>query len=80
MPKLEVVSHEYNEETGIDTYVFNPGNMTALVKIIDKDGEPEVLLGVQGMAVQIDSTEPTWTVCANPAIKEVALEDWKARQ
>ena len=31
MPKLEVVSHEYNEETGIDKYVFNPGNMEALV-------------------------------------------------
>ena len=25
MPKMEVVSHEYDEETGIDKYVFNIG-------------------------------------------------------
>ncbi len=67
MPKMEVVSHEYDEETGIDKYVFN-------------DGEPQVLLGVQAMAVQQDVTDPTWTVCPNKAIVEIALADWKARQ
>ena len=35
MPKLEVALHEYNEETGIDKYVFNPGNMEALIKVVD---------------------------------------------
>lgn len=82
MPKLEVVSHEYDAEKDIDHYVFNPGNMDALVKIVMKDdGTPEVLLGVQAMAVQIEEAgEPTWTVCANPAIKDIALADWEARQ
>ncbi len=81
MPKLDVVSHEYNEETGIDRYVFNPGNMEALVKIVDSDGEPEVLLGVQAMAVQQDVVgEPVWTKCVNPAIREVALEDYEKRK
>lgn len=80
MPKLEVVSHEYDEATGIDKYVFNPGNMEALVKIVDNSGDPQVLLGVQAMAVQQDVVgEPTWTVCANPAIKEIALQDYAAR-
>ena len=55
MPKLDVVSHEYNEETGIDKYVFNPGNMEALVKIVDEGNGPEGLLGVQAMAVQQES-------------------------
>lgn len=81
MPKLDVVSHEYNEETGIDKYVFNPGNMEALVKIVDEGNGPEVLLGVQAMAVQQDVVgEPVWTKCANPAIKEIALADYAARQ
>ena len=81
MPKLEVVSHEYIEETGIDKFVFNPGNMEALVKIVDKDGEPEVLLGVQAMAVQQDVVgEPVWTKCANPAIKDIALAEYAKRQ
>ncbi len=81
MPKLEVVSHEYDEATGIDKYVFNPGNMEALVKIVDEGGQPEVLLGVQAMAVQQDVVgEPVWTKCANPAITEIALEEWKMRQ
>ena len=62
MPKLEVVSHEYDEATGIDKYVFDPGNMEALVKVVVEDGEPEVLLGVQAMAVQPDVVgEPVWT-------------------
>lgn len=81
MPKLEVVSHEYDESTGIDKYVFNPGNMEALVKVVDEDGVPEVLLGVQAMAVQQDVVgEPTWTKCPNPAIKEIALQDYEARK
>ena len=81
MPKLDVVSHEYDAEKGIDKYVFNPGNMEALVKIVDEGGEPQVLLGVQAMAVQQDVVgEPVWTKCANPAIAEIALADYKARQ
>lgn len=81
MGLLTVESHEYDEAKGVDSYVFNPGAMKAQVKIIEKDnGEPEVLLGVQGMAVQIADTEPTWTVCRNKDIVEIALADWKARQ
>ena len=81
MPKLDVVSHEYNEETGIDKYVFNPGNMEALVKVVDEGNGPEVLLGVQAMAVQQDVVgEPVWTKCANPAIREIALADYEARK
>ena len=81
MPKLEVVSHEYNEETGIDKYVFNPGNMEALVKVVDDGGKPQVLLGVQAMAVQQDVVgEPVWTKCANPAIAEIALAEYEKRQ
>ena len=81
MPKLEVVSHEYDAETGIDKFVFNPGNMEALVKIVEGAGEPEVLLGVQAMAVQQDVVgEPVWTKCANPAIKEIALEEFAKRK
>ena len=80
MPKMEVVSHEYDEETGIDKYVFNPGNLEALIKVVDNDGEPQVLLGVQAMAVQQEVTEPTWTVCPNKAMVEFALAEWNARQ
>jgi len=76
---LTVVSHEYDEATGIDHYVFDPGAMKAQVKVIDKDGEPQVLLGVDGMAVQQGVGEPTWTVCANKFIAEIALADYKAR-
>ncbi len=77
---LTVESHEYDEGTGIDHYVFNPGLMEAQVKIILKEGEPEVLLGVQGMAVQQAVAEPTWTVCRNKEIIAFALADYKARQ
>ena len=81
MPKLDVVSHEYNEETGIDKYIFNPGNMEALVKVVDEGKGPEVLLGVQAMAVQQDVVgEPVWTKCANPAIRDIALEEYAKRQ
>lgn len=81
MAKMEVVSHEYDEATGIDKYVFNPGNMEALVKVIEENGKPQVLLGVQAMAVQQDVVgEPTWTKCPNKAIVEIALADYEARK
>ena len=55
--------------------------MEALVKIVDNGGEPEVLLGVQAMAVQQDVVgEPVWTKCANPAIKDIALAEYAKRQ
>lgn len=77
---LEVESHEYDERTGIDYYVFTPGSMKAQVKVTQKDGEePQVLLGVEGMAVQQCVTEPTWTVCRNKAIIEAALTDFAQR-
>lgn len=77
---LTVESHEYDEATGIDTYVFNPGAMKAKVKVTEVDGQPQVLLGVDGMAVQIDVSEPTWTVCRNQEIIDFALADYNARQ
>ena len=78
---LTVESHEYDEATGIDHYVFNPGDMKAQVKVIVQEGgEPEVLLGVAGMAVQQGVSEPTWTVCRNKEIVEIALADYEARK
>ena len=78
---MEVVSHEYDAASGIDNYVFNPGNMKAQVKVtVGDDGEPQVLLGVAGMAVQQSVSEPTWTVCANKEIVKIALADYEARQ
>lgn len=77
---LTVESHEYDEAKGIDNYVFNPGGMKAQVKVtLDDNGEPQVLLGVSGMAVQIDVAEPTWTVCRNKEIVDFALADYAAR-
>lgn len=75
-----VESHEYNADTGIDSYVLNPGNMKAQVKVTEVDGEPQVLLGVDGMAVQTGVNEPTWTVCRNPEIVKIALADYEARK
>lgn len=77
---LTVESHEFDEATGIDTYVFNPGHMKAQIKVIDEGGDKKVLLGVDGMAVQIDVNEPTWTVCPNKEIAAIALADYEARQ
>lgn len=78
---LTVVSHEYDENTGIDRYVFDPGAMKAQVKVMVEDGgDPQVLLGVEGMAVQQSVTEPTWTVCRNKEIVEIALADYQARR
>lgn len=76
---LTVVSHEYDEATGIDRYVFDPGAMKAQVKVTLVDGSPQVLLGVDGMAVQQGVSEPTWTVCANKFIAEIALKDYEER-
>lgn len=81
MPSLEVVSHEYDEASDTDKFVFNPGNMEALVKVVDEGKGPQVLLGVQAMAVQQDVVgEPTWTVCPNPAIRDIALQYYAERQ
>lgn len=76
---LTVESHEYDEGTGIDHYVFSPGSMKAQVKVTMQDGTPQVLLGVEGMAVQQSVTEPTWTVCPNKDIVKIALEDFEKR-
>ena len=81
MPTPTFGTLPYDAATGIDTYVFNPGNMKAKVKVIQEDGDPEVLLGVDGMAVQQDVVgEPTWTVCANKEIVNIALEEWEKRK
>ena len=83
---LTVVSHEYDAERNIDNYVFDPGKMKAQIRInIKEDGTPQVLLGVAGMAVQIAETaeagaDPSWTVCPNKEICEIALADYAARQ
>lgn len=76
---LTVVSHEYDESAGIDHYVFDPGAMKAQVKVTMVDDKPQVLLGVDGMAVQQGVSEPTWTVCANKFIAEIAMKDFEAR-
>lgn len=77
---LTVVSHEYDANRGIDHYVFDPGSMKVQVKVtIEGEGDPQVLLGVEGMAVQQCVTEPTWTVCRNEDIVQIALADHKNR-
>ena len=77
---LTIVSHEYDESTGTDHYVFDPGSMKAQVKVTQgENGEPQVLLGVDGMAVQQSVNEPTWTVCRNKEIVQFALADYEAR-
>ena len=60
MAVMTIVSHEYNEETGIDTFVVNPGNMSCELKV--KDGEVEML------------TAGKWRNCTNPFLKKAALE------
>lgn len=74
-----VKSHEYDEQTGIDHYVLNPGSMAAQVKVIEEDGQPKVLLGVDAMAIQMTVSEPTWTVCRNKELVEFALLDYHER-
>jgi hypothetical protein len=77
---LTVESHEYDAQTGIDTFVFAPLGMKAQVKVIEKDGAPKVLIGVQATYVQQDVTEPEWAVCTNKEIVDFALEKYQARQ
>lgn len=61
MAVMTIVSHEYNEETGIDVFVVNPGNMTCELKVLD-GGEVEML------------TAGKWRNCTNPFLKKAALE------
>ena len=60
MAIMTILSHEYNEETGVDVFVVNPGNMTCELKIVD--GEVEML------------TAGKWRACTNPFLKKAALE------
>ena len=57
---MTIVSHEYNEETGIDVFVVNPGNMKCELNIVD--GEVEML------------TAGKWRACTNPFLKKATLE------
>lgn len=65
MAIMTIVSHEYNEETGIDTFIVNPGNMSCELKVLD--GEVEML------------TAGKWRACTNPFLKKAALEAAEAR-
>ena len=83
---FEVKTHEYDAARNIDTYEFDmpPGKTMVRINVLD-DGTPQVLLGVAGMAVQINETaesgaEPSWTVCKNQKIIDIALADYNARQ
>ena len=81
MPRFDVVSHEFDEETGIDTFVFNPGNMEAMVQVVEDEAGPRVLLGIRGLTFEYGGIgNITWTNCSNPAISEVALEYYNARK
>lgn len=60
MAIMTIVSHEYNEETGIDKFVVNPGNMACELKVVD--GEVEML------------TAGKWRPCTNPFLKKATLE------
>lgn len=57
---MTIVSHEYDEETGIDVFMVNPGNMRCELKIVD--GEVEML------------TAGNWRKCTNPFLKKATLE------
>ena len=65
MAIMTIVSHEYNEETGIDIFVVNPGNMTCELKV---NGEEVEML-----------TAGKWRGCTNPFLKKAALEAAAAR-
>ena len=81
MPKMEVVSHEYDPETNIDTFVFNPGNLEAIIQVVESDGEPQVLLGMHGISISDSEARAlNWSKCPNPAIVDIALEYYRARQ
>ena len=60
MAIMTILSHEYNEETGIDVFVVNPGGMTCKLKV---DGEDVQML-----------TAGKWMKCTNPFLKKAALE------
>lgn len=77
---LTVEAHEYNPENGIDTFTFGPMNMKAQVKVIERDGKPQVLLGVEATYVQQDVSEPEWSICNNKEIIEFALKEYEARK
>jgi len=61
MAVMTIVSHEYNEETGVDVFIVNPGNMTCELKVLD-GGEVEMLTAGQ------------WRKCTNPFLKKATLE------
>jgi hypothetical protein len=76
-----VESHEFDSTTGIDTFVFAPIGMKALIKVVERqDGEPKVLLGVDATYVQQSVKEPEWTVCGNKEIAKIALEYYERRK
>jgi hypothetical protein len=78
---FSVESHEYDPETGIDTFVFAPLGMKALIKVIEKEeGAPKVFLGVEATYVQQSVKEPEWTVCGNKEIAEIALGYYAERK
>ena len=60
MAVMTIVSHEFDEETGIDLFVVNPGNMTCELKVTDE--------GVEML------TAGKWRSCTNPFLKKAALE------
>ena len=60
MAIMTILSHEYNEETGVDVFVVNPGNMTCELKVTD-DGVEMLTAG-------------KWRACTNPFLKKAALE------
>lgn len=61
MAIMTIISHEYNEETGTDVFVVNPGNMTCELKIVG-DGEVEQFAAGK------------WIKCTNPFLKKATLE------
>jgi hypothetical protein len=78
---LTVESHEFDPQTGIDTFVFGPLGMKALIKVVERDGgDPKVMIGVEATYVQQDVTEPEWSVCNNKEIVEFALKEYEARK
>lgn len=76
-----VGSHEFDPESGIDSFVFAPMGMKAVIKVVERDGgEPKVLLGVDATYVQQSVKEPEWTVCGNKEIINIALEYYEQRK
>ena len=65
MAVMTIASQEYNEETGIYSFVTNPGNLTCELKIVD--GEVQQLAAGK------------WIKCANPFLKKAVLEAAEAQ-